>query len=66
MKDSQGTLLVIGDKLKSSESKECIPAIELIKINGEVGVFKWLINPFKKPFNLTQKSLTNSTWIVTS
>jgi len=60
MTDSQGNVILPGMKLKSSESKRCIPAIEMISEE----LFKDLINPFRKPFRMNQNSMTNSKWII--
>ena len=64
MTDSQGTLILPGDKLKSSVFENCKPAIDLIEENKYYGIFKSLINPFEKPFKLTQKNINDRKWII--
>jgi len=61
LKDSQDNLLCIGDKLASSERG--IPYLQLIRIEGEKGIFKKLFE-LGEEIVINRQSLKNSKWVV--
>ena len=62
MTDSKENILIIGDGLKSTQTRKTDkPAIKLIEVKGDVGTFKSLYQV--KTFKLTQKAMMNSCWV---